>query len=976
MNKPFLARICASAFITFGSLNAAYADSSAPSGQVLIQRSFVNFNFNHPTLSGTSAHGQYSESNVNGWLTTHSLPKLIEVWRGAGPDSRHTDFPAWTTANSGNQYAELNAENNSALYQTICLINGESFPWNFKHAARNSVNEKASLIIGTVTGADRTAFTTHQTIGSSQQIGTVQVTRLVSTRPQRYETVTIPEAYTWKDANPTRTPTTVNVATGNYHFLFKAMNTDSPTLGNFIDDIEIRLKPAVEFSAASDTYYEGNSAQGTRRSIPFNIVGHIRSSTDMPTLKFKIEYPQGYAQSKAVYGVNYRLYKRSGNTYTELTSSTDSLNTSNPNLVTFDYKPTYDATLDYSTGVRVDNLYIEILGNTNANDDINIPFSFAVDANSPVVATSLKACGNTVQDIKFDFQIQEDDIDLQVVKKLTEDSYTVKDNLVAYTLDVENKTAVRADGVVLKDTFSNLARVTSGNNITRLVCEDLTDGTSKSCPAQWTTNTALTNLFSTAGLSLGNLPKNAKYRFKIENLRVTDTDTANLNTTVNTATISTTLMTDINPANNSSEVRTALLHKADLSNVKDNAPVTETGVGVFNITKQGVVGEALLTLAANSESKVYFPLNIKNDNTTVQDFLLKASRTSVEPSLSNTEYSTLLQFNMNPFQEGLHIEFFAANSQQCQAGLSSTSITQVQVAAKTTVQVCAVVKVLPEAQAVTDIWFSIESVQTKLGDVIKNAVSSRHLEKRMLVLTNDQQAQLLPNSTYVFAHTLANKGVVTESQIKFSIVPQDANDGFMYSLFSDQNSNGLLDADDILIQDSDYYQLAVGEEKVVLVKVETPSRVATGVSSQVFLVATPDNHNQVYTLTALQNVDMVTIAEEQIALYKMQLKNAGCTALTQAQIFNASYQMTGVEIGQNDCVIYRIQVKNLGHQKLSNVVINDMYPAYTTPWTSGGVLPVTDSNDAAVSNGRQVETIIRELLPNQEKSLYIGIRLQ
>ena len=966
MKKQTLMRVLISALTTFGGLNAVYADSNSPAGQVLIQRSFVNFDFND-VRSFSSNHIQYAEQpkdnyTVKGWYTTHTIPKLIEIWKGRGPDTTATQN--WANANANNNlYAELNAEYNSALYQPVCLINGESFPWNFRHARRASNSEVAALVIGKVTGSATSTtgapHTENQIIGYSSSTSGL---------------------WTWRDANPlvsgVRPSATVNVATGNYDLLFKAMNTNNPTLGNFIDNIEIRLKPAVEFSASSDTYYEGNSAQGTRRSIPFNIVGHIRSSADMPTLKFKIEYPSNYTGSKAVYGVNYRLYKLSGNNYIQLTSAADQLNTTDPNNVTFDYKPTYSESLDYSTGVRVDNLYIEILGNTTTNDDINIPFSFSVDANSPVVATSLKACGNTVADIKFDFQIQEDDIDLSVVKSLGEGSFTVKDSLVSYLLDVENKTAVRADGVVLKDSFSNLVRVTSGANTTRLVCEDLSDGTAKTCPAEWTTDTALTNLFSTNGLSLGNIPKNAKYRFKVENLRVTDTDTTNLNTTVNTATISTTVMTDINPSNNSSEVRRALLHKADLSNVKDNAPATETGVGVFNIAKQGRVGDALLSVPADSEGKVYFPLQIKNDHTTLQDFIVKASRTSVEPNFEGTEYSSLQQINMNPFTEGLQIQFLNVPSSQCQAGVSGTSISQIQVAAQSTAQLCAVVNVLPEAKALTDIWFTIESVQTQLGDVIKNAVTSRHLEKRMLVLTNDQEAQILAGSTYVFAHTLANKGLVDESKIALALVPQDANDGFMYSLFSDTNNNGLLDAEDILIKDTDRYHLAVGEEKSLLVKVESPSRAVTGLSSQIFLVATPDDQNQMYVLGELRNVDMVTIATEQIALYKTQFKHLGCGALTDTQIFNANYQLKGVEIGSNDCVIYRIQVKNLGHQKLTNVVINDMYPAYTTPWTSGGVLPLTDSNDAAMSNGREVETTIRELLPNQEKSLYIGIRLQ
>lgn len=37
-------------------------------------------------------------------------------------------------------------------------------------------------------------------------------------------------------------------------------------------------------------------------------------------------------------------------------------------------------------------------------------------------------------------------------------------------------------------------------------------------------------------------------------------------------------------------------------------------------------------------------------------------------------------------------------------------------------------------------------------------------------------------------------------------------------------------------------------------------------------------------------------------------------------------------------------VKNTGSAVLSNVVINDMYPAYTTQWARVGILPIVGSD--------------------------------
>ncbi len=960
MKKHYFTRVLlASLCVTSTLQTVAAADVAASANEVQIQRSFVNLSFNQPALSGT--HAQLSESQVEGWLTTHKLPKLIEIWRGKGPDGNAPT--SWGTSNSANQYAELNAEDASALYQSVCLFKNEEFTWNFKHAARSSTNEQATFYIGKVGTGDRLNYSINQTIGTSQP-----VTQL----------------FAWKDANanPTTNKATVTAESGIYQFIFSATRWGSSrTLGNFLDDIKIGLKPAVEFSASSNKYYEGNdSTTGKKQAVPFNIVGQILSASDMPVLNFKVDYPPNYSGVKAVYGVNYKLYKQEGAALVEL-GSADGLSKSNQDTsITFNYTPVYNSALDYTKGVQVNGLVIGILGNTTVNADITVPFSFALDPTSKAIATSLSSCGNSQADVKFDLNIQEDDVDLSVVKALTSDSLTIKDRLVSYTLEVENKTTAQADSVFLRDSFKNLQRITTtGSNQTTLMCEDITDGTSKACPTQWTDANALTALFSNTagtGLSLGDIPAKAKYRFTIKNLQVTDTDTSTNGQTVNTATIETTAMSDFEPNNNISTVQKPIIGKSDLSNNKANAPTTETGVGIFNIAQGGRTGAALLTKSADSTAKVYFPLNIQNDSAFAQDYKLYASRTSVEPTLNNTDYSTLVQSGINPFTSGLRVEFYPLTTEQCKAGMTGQSISQLNISAKTTAQVCAVVSVLPSASNSTNIWFAIESVQTGFGDVILDVVSSLQAQQRQLILVNDQQAQIRTGGTFVFAHRLTNQGRVTESGIKLSVNLLKLNDGFLYTLFIDQNGDGLLDGGDVMVKDSDRYQLQAGEQKAILVKVEAPTSAVNGMTSQVELIATPDNTNQSLSLSPISNKDLVTIGINQITLHKTQFKQPGCTDMSALQVVNAAYQIGSTQIGRNDCIVYRIMVKNMGEYPLTNVEVSDMYPAYTTPWDSNNILPMKESGEKVTPQGKSVSTIFTELLPNQQKSLYFGIRLQ
>ena len=121
---------------------------------------------------------------------------------------------------------------------------------------------------------------------------------------------------------------------------------------------------------------------------------------------------------------------------------------------------------------------------------------------------------------------------------------------------------------------------------------------------------------------------------------------------------------------------------------------------------------------------------------------------------------------------------------------------------------------------------------------------------------------------------------------------------------------------------------------------------------------------------------MVTIGINQITLHKTQFKQMGCTDMSALQVVNAAYQIGSTQIGRNDCIVYRIMVKNMGEYPLTNVEVSDMYPAYTSPWNSNNVLPMKESGEKVTPQGKSVSTIFTELLPNQQKSLYFGIRLQ
>lgn len=974
MIKRYLPHVLTSTVLLLGGMAQVYAaDTAADTSKVKIQRSFVNLDFSQPQQ--TVSNRQISQDLVPGWKTTHRVyngARIIEIWRGTG----YNGLMVGTAAN--NQYAELNAEEASAVYQNVCLFGGETFSWSFAHSTRVDRNETSKFYIGQV---NTSAATAKHTTSEMQFIGS---------------SPTHTEVNKWRTASGTTTIGNAIPKTGGiYSFIFEATGA-ATTLGNFLDDIKIGLKPAVEFSAASARFYEGGDATGKTYSVPFNIVGQILSQSDMPTLQFKIEYPADYSQTKAVYGTNYRLYKQTASGLVEL-SSADGLVTTNPNKVTFNYTPVYNSTLDYTKGVQVNDLVIKIFGNTQTNSDINLPFEFALDANSKAISTNLSTCGNVTADVKFDLKIQEDDIDLAVVKSLTPESVVQKDNLISYKLDVTNNTAVQADGVLLRDNFKNLLQVTSGDaaNQTSLICEDLTNGTSKACPVTWTDTNALTALFSNtagSGLSLGDIPANAKYRFTVKNLKVTDTDTSSVGFVENTAIIETTKMQDLVPGNNTSTVKSMVAAKSDLSNNISNAPAADaaaTGAGMFIIGKEGRTGSTpLWTQKSDSNTKVYFPLNVQNYGNLAQDYQLYASSSKIEPTLGTGEYSTLVKNSVTPFSSGLKIEFYKADLAQCKTGVSGQQITQLNVAANSTAQLCAVVTVYSSVTATTNIWFAIESLQSGLADIVLDAVIPQP-KKRTLELSNDQSAQVGIGGSYVFLHRLTNYGVENETKVKVSINPVNRTDGFLYTLFLDQNGNDTLDASDTLLSGTETELNNIIEPNksvTLLIKVEAPSMANNGMSSQVKLIAKPDNVGKDMTLADLSNTDLITVSPNQLKIMKSQFKVENCSMANAAAVINATYTVQNENLKPNQCLIYRIMVKNTGSMALSNVVINDMYPAYTQQWALSGILPIVGSNGQNITDSSnntieddstaKIKTILKELLSQQEKSLYFGIKMQ
>lgn len=169
---------------------------------------FLNSDFeNGPTLP--IGYIITDETNVEGWSTT-ATDNQIELWR-----SGFNRVPA----QKGTYFAELNANQSSALYQRICTSPGAQISWSVWHRGRSGVDNAVVRI------------------GENLATATVEATmKTGNTAWVQYSgTYTVP-------ANQQDT-----------YFIFESL--DAGSYGNFIDNIEIKEIVAGDCTSVQNKMY-------------------------------------------------------------------------------------------------------------------------------------------------------------------------------------------------------------------------------------------------------------------------------------------------------------------------------------------------------------------------------------------------------------------------------------------------------------------------------------------------------------------------------------------------------------------------------------------------------------------------------------------------------------------------------------------------------------------------------------------------
>jgi uncharacterized repeat protein (TIGR01451 family) len=262
------------AFLRLMLLALAVLCGSAPAYAQLRSLANPGFELNPPGSPASPTYVILPNASVTGWDSTTGD---IELW-----DTGFNSVPS----HSGNVHAEMNANTPGALYQNICLVNGEPLGWTFAHRARS--------------GGPATQNATFEVANSG---GTI-----IQSLASQSSTVA---SNIW---NVNSGSVTYTGPTGFQRVQFRT--TDPGSFGNFLDSIQLTLRPFIQLSTSSSAGLESvaSASIGTLRvsgtapspiSVTVNVTGGTATlGTDYTTpggaSSFNVTIPAGTYYDTAV----------------------------------------------------------------------------------------------------------------------------------------------------------------------------------------------------------------------------------------------------------------------------------------------------------------------------------------------------------------------------------------------------------------------------------------------------------------------------------------------------------------------------------------------------------------------------------------------------------------------------------------------------------------------------------------------------
>ncbi|HKL15162.1 MAG TPA: DUF11 domain-containing protein [Balneolaceae bacterium] len=244
------------------------------------------------------------------------------------------------------------------------------------------------------------------------------------------------------------------------------------------------------------------------------------------------------------------------------------------------------------------------------------------------------------------------------------------------------------------------------------------------------------------------------------------------------------------------------------------------------------------------------------------------------------------------------------------------------------------------------LYFRALSSSTSSSDIVHNAVTVNSL--RVVSLASNNTGQIFPGGSRTYTHTFTvNSNVVENNGVNsdFSVALANSANGFISQVYWDVNGDGVIDSGDELITSAGATtaadlpagigDLQFGDVVNFIVKVTASTGVNDGTTNTTTLTVS----DTVGPLADQVNDDITTVVAGLLTIEKFQAPdNAGSAG---------TFVKTQFNVLPNDIVYYRITVTNDGSQPVTNIVISDNIPSFTTQL---GSLSVDDSGIAATAS--------------------------
>lgn len=431
-------------------LAAALALAAALPAQAQVQRTFVNLGFEQPDLGTGACVGYFAgPQQVTGWNTTHpsratggcgivanpANGPIIELWGNS--------FNG-TPARAGKQHAELNADQASRIYQNICLTTGDVIGWRLSHRGRDSASTPDVMSFGiNASGSNGVGVTSEIARIGTTNNGTDRVDTGGTPSSATQGTLSIGgTANGWRDYSGSFT---YSGATGVQQVGFAAVSSSGGiSLGNFLDEIQVTLRPYIEFDAANYTVREGQSAGLPR----LRVIGTVPAGG--------IVVPVRITGGTATQGSDYTVSSGSGTT----------INVAIP-------AGTYDnTTFDLPIAV-VDDAVIE--------DNETVTFTAQASANDYTLTSTTRCVTGATGQTTATLTIVDNDVDVLTTKQV-DNATPAPGGTARFTVTFRNNTARPTVGdATAHDATVNIAdAVPTGLTFTSWTCTPIGNAT---CPA-------------------------------------------------------------------------------------------------------------------------------------------------------------------------------------------------------------------------------------------------------------------------------------------------------------------------------------------------------------------------------------------------------------------------------------------------------------------------------------------------------------